>query len=410
MKVVFVHPSHPSQFTRIGQALAERQGWECAFLVSDQFAGQVRRDDPPVPYFGFREDDVPMSGSYYTRSIEEGARRGKAVAEALTMIKASEGVDAVVGHAAFGATFYASRVLGIPVVSYVELPGYFPAFARDDFPARVPQLLLDVSLQSLIHGSVISSDLCMVPSEYARRLFPPELRHKVRVQMEGFEIPPAVADRRALRRSLGLDGAGPIVGFAARSLEAVRGFDTFARAASAIRAARADARFLVIGDEQTLYGNEGSYLNGTTFKQHALATAGVAEENFTFLPFMPHDRFVRYLQAMDVALFPIFEGAANWGLFEAMAAGVPIVAADRCFVPEVIEDNREGLLRDPTDAAAFATATLQLLDRPDRARTLGKRARARIDACHTVDQAVAGYASLIREAVRRHRRSAVARA
>lgn len=403
MKVVFVHPSYPNQFTRLAAALAERHGWECAFLVDETFTGQVRREQPSSAYYGYREDAVPLSGNYYSQCLEEGARRGKAVVEALSHLRAAGRVDVVVGHASFGTTLFVRELLQLPVVSYVELPGYHPVFCRDEFPAGYPQALLDVTLRTLINASVIQSDLCIVPSDYARRLFPRELRGKVRVRMEGFSVTPRRNAKEALRQELGLPGAGPVVGFAGRTLEAVRGFDVFVRAARAIHAVRPETRFLVLGDEASIYGNEASYLGDATFKQHALRSGGMSEDEFIFRPFVPHDEFVRYLQAMDLIIFPLFEGAANWGLFEAMAAGVPLVAARRCFVPEVIEDGREGVLVEAADAAGFAAATLRLLADEVAAAQLALQAQRKIATCYSVERAADGYAMIIREALRRYR-------
>jgi glycosyltransferase involved in cell wall biosynthesis len=287
------------------------------------------------------------------------------------------------------------------VVSYVELPGHHCLYARREFPAGYPHVLIDLSFRALVHESVLRSDLCVVPSEHARSLLPAELRPRARVRMEGFRPAPPVADRAALRRALGLPPESPIVGFAGRSLEAVRGFDVFVRAAAEIRRRRPDARFLVIGDEQTLYGSETAYLDGESFKRRVMTAAEGGEEGFLFRPFMARDEFVRHLQAMDLALFPIFEGAGNWGPFEAMAAGLPVLASDRCFLPEVITHGRDGLLLDAEDAVAFAAAALDLLARPDRGRRLGANARRTIARRFSEEAARDGYAAILTEALER---------
>jgi glycosyltransferase involved in cell wall biosynthesis len=398
MKVVFVHPSYPNQFTDIAHALSRREGWECAGLVHEGFTDSVRRDAPPIPYYGFREEPAPTSGNYYTQCLEDGIRCGKAVVEALAHMRAAGDVDVVVGHASFGTTFFVRELLRIPVLSYVELPGYFPVYCRREFPAGPLQGLMDVSLRALIHASVLQSDLCLVPSRHARGLFPGELRRKVRVQPEGFRLPPIVKDRRALRGELGIPETGPVVGFAGRTLESVRGFDVFAKAAKAVRQARDDVHFLVLGDEGTLYGNETTYLAGKSFKQHVLERERLDERAVSFRPFAPHDQFTRSLQAMDLILFPIFEGAGNWAVFDAMAAGVPTLGSDRCFLPEVITHGQDGLLLDPDDVDAWVHAVLRLLGNPRLLRTLGQRARQTIARRFSVRRAADGYAGLIQEA------------
>ena len=407
MRVVFVHPSYPSQFTRIAEALGRRKGWECACLVDERFTDAVRRDDPPIAYYGFRDEAEPAATTYYTRCVEESLRCGKAVVDALAHLHAAGAVDAVVGHASFGTTFFVRALLGVPVVAYVELPGYFPIRCRDEFPAQESQDLMDVSVRALIRASVLEADLCLVPSHHARSLFPVELRHKVRVQPEGFALPPLVADRAALRRELAIPGSGPVIGFAGRTLESVRGFDVFFRMAKAVHRVRPDVRFLVLGDEATLYGNETAYLGGKSFKQHVVETVQMSEEAVTFRPFMAHEAFTRHLQVMDLAVFPIFEGAGNWGLFEAMAAAVPILASDGCFIPEAIRHGHDGLLFNPRDVDGLVRTVLTHLDAPDRLRALGRRARHTVARRFSVERAANGYASAITDGARRARRAPV---
>jgi glycosyltransferase involved in cell wall biosynthesis len=404
MKVVFVHPSYPNQFTQIAHRLGAKSGWECSCLVETRFTQAVRRDQPPIAYYGYDQAATACENDY-AQSLEDGLRCGKAVVEALAHLQATEGLDVVVGHASFGTTFFVRDLLNVPVVAYVELPGYFPMYCRKEFPPHGVQRLLDVSLRALIYTSVLQADLGLVPSHHAKRLFPCELQRKIRVQMEGFALPAPIRDRMRLRHELGLHVAGPIVGFAARTLEAVRGFDIFVNVAIKLRRRRPDLQFLIIGDEATLYGNELLYLAGQSFKQHVLATANVDEAAFIFRPFMPYEHFVKHLQAMDVVLFPVFEGAASWGLFEAMAAGVPILASRRCFVPEVITHGRDGLLFGPTDLDGFTEAALQILRDPEHFRHLGLAARRTISRRFTQTHAVKGYEAVITEAVMRHRRN-----
>jgi glycosyltransferase involved in cell wall biosynthesis len=399
MKVVFVHPSYPNQFTRVAARLAADYGWDCACLVRDEFASSVKRDAPEIAYYGYREESSRLSGNYYSQTLEEGARCGKAVAEALAHIKKTAGLDVVVGHASFGTTFFARQLLRIPVISYVELPGYFPVFAREEFPAGEPQVLLDVALRALIFASVMQSDLCLVPSRHAKRLFPPDVQGKVRVQTEGFSLPALIQDRRALRRRLGFDEKAPLIGFAGRTLEAVRGFDVFCRIAKKILARRGDARFLIIGSEETIYGNETSYLNGKSFKQFCFEQHQLDDQPFRCEPFLPYDEFIQYLQALDVILFPLFEGAANWSLFEAMAAGVPLLASNRCFIPEAVTHGRDGLLFDVNDIDGFCRATLSLIDNPAKGGRLAANARKTIGRRFSVDRATHGYRAIIEEAL-----------
>jgi glycosyltransferase involved in cell wall biosynthesis len=61
---------------------------------------------------------------------------------------------------------------------------------------------------------------------------------------------------------------------------------------------------------------------------------------------------------------------------EAMAAGVPVIAADVGAVPELLEDGAAGVLIRPGDAHGLASAARDLLRDPDRRERISRAARA----------------------------------
>jgi len=67
-------------------------------------------------------------------------------------------------------------------------------------------------------------------------------------------------------------------------------------------------------------------------------------------------------------------------LMEAMAAGVAVVASDLSGIPELVLDDRTGLLVPPGDARAIADALRRLHDDPTLRYRLGQAARAKVDA------------------------------
>lgn len=62
-------------------------------------------------------------------------------------------------------------------------------------------------------------------------------------------------------------------------------------------------------------------------------------------------------------------------LFQYMAAAIPTVASDFPDVAEVVEGSGAGVVVDPTDPDAAATAIRGILDDPARARTMGEAGR-----------------------------------
>jgi len=110
-----------------------------------------------------------------------------------------------------------------------------------------------------------------------------------------------------------------------------------------------------------------------------------------------HDALIGELRASRLLLLPSEHEGFPYAVLEAMALGLPVVAAPVGAIPEMIEEGRGGLLR-PREPGALAAAVGELLaDEPRRAR-MGRfnREKAwRLYAYASVSRALAGlYESL----------------
>jgi glycosyltransferase involved in cell wall biosynthesis len=95
---------------------------------------------------------------------------------------------------------------------------------------------------------------------------------------------------------------------------------------------------------------------------------------------VPFDEVPRWLVAADVVVIPQRATPDTVGqvpakLFDAMAMGRPVVATAVSMIPEILEGC--GIVVRPGDVEALTAAIRQVLDEPDLAASLGRRARAR---------------------------------
>ncbi len=97
----------------------------------------------------------------------------------------------------------------------------------------------------------------------------------------------------------------------------------------------------------------------------------------------------RYLKAFDVFVLPSVKEGLPYTIMEAMAAGVPVVASRVGGIPDLIEHGKSGILVPPKDPNALAQALLDLLDRPERGRSLAQKARARLENDFRLDAMIA---------------------
>ena len=62
-------------------------------------------------------------------------------------------------------------------------------------------------------------------------------------------------------------------------------------------------------------------------------------------------------------------------LLEAMASGMPVITAETCGMPDVVEDDYNGLLVPPGDASAIEEAVMRLALSPELRERLGREAQ-----------------------------------
>ena len=83
---------------------------------------------------------------------------------------------------------------------------------------------------------------------------------------------------------------------------------------------------------------------------------------FIFTGFVSDEELANYYKAADVFAFPSIYETQGIVAFEAMAAGVPVVAANAKALPDFIKDGENGYLASPYNAKEFADKILMALE------------------------------------------------
>ena len=190
--------------------------------------------------------------------------------------------------------------------------------------------------------------------------------------------------RAEARRALGLPADAFVVGALGR-LVPVKGFDVLVAALPAVAAAVPSARVLLVGD-----GPERAALQAQAAAcgvgQRLHVTGATAE-------------IARALAACDVLAAPSRNEGMGRALVEAMALGVPVVAAAVGGIPAVVGDGEGGRLVPAGDEAALAEALVELgVDHGLRAK-LAAAAPARAEA-FSAEAAAAAMRAVYHEVAR----------
>jgi len=109
------------------------------------------------------------------------------------------------------------------------------------------------------------------------------------------------------------------------------------------------------------------------------------------------DRVAEVLNAMDVFVLPSFSEGMSNTLLEAMSSGLPVVATRVGGSPEVVEENRSGLLFAPGNLDQLSDCLSQLAQQASLGRALGEAARQQIAARFSFERMVDSYSRLYLE-------------
>lgn len=167
--------------------------------------------------------------------------------------------------------------------------------------------------------------------------------------------------RAALRASLGLDGAGPILMTIARFAPG-KGHELLPALLRRVRTEYSRVRLVLVGD------GERRETVASLIQREGLVDATVFTGRRDDVP--------ELLEAADVVVFPSLSEGFPLSVLEAMAAGKPIVAFD---LPSFAElgDGRSALALAPIgDEPALTSATLDVLGDPARMTAMSRSGRA----------------------------------
>ncbi len=173
------------------------------------------------------------------------------------------------------------------------------------------------------------------------------------------------------RRSLGIADDDVAIGFLGRLVKE-KGLDVFAAVLKQLRARGVPHKVLVVG------------------KGPAQGWFAEQAPGAIFAGYQTGDDLGRAVASMDIFFNPSVTETFGNVTTEAMAAGVPVVAARATGAVDLVADGATGYLVDPCDIAGYADAIARIVADPDLRRRFSEASRARVDGYRwdTANQAV----------------------
>lgn len=154
-------------------------------------------------------------------------------------------------------------------------------------------------------------------------------------------------------------------------LRKVKGHEVTLRAVKIVAESFPDVKFLIVGDGPYRKKLE-EMVNTLGIKQYVVFTGFVQNipEVYSFT---------------DVAILSSWSEGLPQSILQAMASGVPVVATRVGGVPEVVQNEKTGILVEPGDYEGLAEGIIRILKNPELATVLVKNARELVQRDYSVE-------------------------
>jgi glycosyltransferase involved in cell wall biosynthesis len=379
MQILFVHTNYPAQFLHVAEYLHRHGIGRLAAIGSETSA--------PTAGVDLRRYQTPgafASTHTFARRFETECRRAEQVMFAALKLK-GEGFepDLIVAHCGWGETIplrsiFPKARLAIYCEYFYRAEGQDVGFDPETGQFGVDGLIGLAAKNAATLIALADCDIGISPTPWQRSTFPVEFQSKIHVAHEGVDTDWITPDARAQFELPGgprLDRQDEVVTYFARGLEPMRGFHVFMRAIPEIARARPDAHIVIVGAEESSYGNGPP--DGGSWKHWCLRELlpQVDLGRVHFLERLPHARLLALMQVSTVHVYLTYPFVLSWSCIEALSAGCAIVASDTAPVRDVIVDGVNGVLAPFHKPEAIAATICDLLADAPRRRQLSQAAR-----------------------------------
>lgn len=372
--ILFIHENHPAQFGGIARHLAST-GWNVIFCTaSARFPPhqvfELKPDGYSVVRYG-RKRGANSDTHPFLATIETAILNAQGFARAALKIR--EGgfhPDVIVAHSGWGSGSFAKSIWpDSKLVQYLEWWYRYPPVDR--LGGDAPRWDEDRSAATLCRNmpfllDVQSADLILVPTEFQRAQIPEWIGVDIKVIHDGVDVEAFRPHREGDRQFShpGLPDDAPIVTYATRGMEPMRGFPEFMRDLGLILEKNPRLHAVIAGSDTSHYGPRPS--SDDTWKAKALRENDLDLSRVHFVGRLPMSRYRELLRRSAVHVYLTKPFVASWSLLDAMATGCALVVSDT-------EPVRELAIKETAVRVAFdkpgeiATAVSAVLS--DKART-----------------------------------------
>jgi glycosyltransferase involved in cell wall biosynthesis len=280
--------------------------------------------------------------------------------------------------------FRSARRLGIPVIGTNH---FLPENISSNLP--IPAFAQGLATRLLWESwnfTYNHLDLLTTPTPTAAHILqeqhvrPEVLPVSCGINLSRFHQHPTL-DRAARRREYGMAPDKPIFIFVGR-VDREKRLDVLLHAVQQLP--DLDFQVVIVG--------KGLHLKAL---RHLSRQLGV-DDKVLFTGYLPAEDLPYALNSADIFVMPSEAELQSIATLEAMASGLPVLAANKHALPELVEDGRNGWLFPPGDAEALAQKMTDMLTHPERWPAMGEASR-QTAMHHDLAESVDAYQRIYRQ-------------
>lgn len=359
MNLLFIHGNFPGQFLDLAPYLARHVADRTVFLTESDNPQGI--DLAGVELVRFVPHRQPADGvHFYLRPSEQAVLRGQAVLRAL--LKLSEQgftPDVAVVHGGEGFGLYLKTLLPqLRLISYMEW--YFhpetSKYLYADFDIN-DSLAIQTRNWPILH-ELVEADVVVSPTAWQRQQFPKPWCEQIKVVFDGVNTnlfcPPQTRSRSLLSLKSGTNGhvieipeSVPLLTYATRGMEPLRGFAEFLRAAAYAQQRLPNLHVVVAGDDRIAYSYSPKHESGSWKQQLLEELQGQLDlKRLHFPGLINYGELLQLFQRSDLHCYFTRPYVISWGLFQAAACGSPLLVNRFPGIDDVFRDLQRVTLVD----------------------------------------------------------------
>jgi len=293
---------------------------------------------------------------HYLQTTEEAVIKGQGVLRELSnLVEEGFNPKIVITHAGMGLGLFIKDFLPETIlISYFEW--YFTPHTTKDL---VREFNLDTQLKTGLRNIPIlqeleSCDQGVVPTEWQKSQFPKAYQHKLEIIFDGIDTTffhPHPEPRKLQRENQVIRNRDsgeihilpmncPIISYATRGMEPIRGFPEFMRSLPKLLENIPELRVIIAGADRRAYSYDSPSHQGS-WKDYLLDEMGdfKGRQRINFTGLLNYEDYRKLLWRTNLHCYFTRAYVTSWSLFEAASCGASL-AVNRCpATAHIIENN-----------------------------------------------------------------------